>query len=76
MFFTMLSFKAFKYFSLKLCFLLYLGFYSRFDAYCFLMLLALVSLMHHVFVGHAIDFSIALNCIACLDDHLLNKCLL
>ena len=38
------------------------------------MFLALVSLMHHVFVGHAIDFSIALNYIACLDDHLLYKC--
>ena len=25
-------------------------------------------------VGHAIDFSIALNCIMCLDDHLLDKC--
>ena len=25
------------------------------------------------FVGHAIDFSIALNCIMCLDDHLLDK---
>ena len=73
----MLSFKAFKYFSLKLSFfsiVLYLDFYSYFDAYCFLMLLALVSLMHHVFVGHAIDFSITLNCIACPDDHLLDKC--
>ena len=38
------------------------------------MLLALVSLMQHVFVGHAIDFSITLNCIACPDDHLLDKC--
>ena len=38
------------------------------------MLLALVSLMHHVFVRHLIDFSIAFNCIACLDDHLLDKC--
>ena len=28
------------------------------------------------YVGHAIDFNIALNCIACLDDHLLVKCLL
>ena len=32
----------------------------------------MVSLMHHVFVGHAIDFFLPLNCIACLDDHLLN----
>ena len=53
---------------------MYLDFYSRFDAYCFLMLLALVSLMHHVFVGHAIDFSIAFNCIVCPDDHLFDKC--
>ena len=30
--------------------------------------------MHHVFVGHAIDFSIALNCIACPDDYLLDNC--
>ena len=30
--------------------------------------------MHHVFVGHAIDFSIALNCIACHGDRLLDKC--
>ena len=30
--------------------------------------------MHHVFVGHAIDFFLPLNCIACLDDHLLNDC--
>ena len=35
------------------------------------MLLALVSLMHDVFVGHAIDFIIALNCITCPYDHLL-----
>ena len=26
------------------------------------------------YVGDAIDYSIALNCIACLDDHLLDKC--
>ena len=26
------------------------------------------------FVGHAIDFRIALNCIACPDHHLLVKC--
>ena len=26
------------------------------------------------FVGHAIDFNIALNCIACPNDHLLDKC--
>ena len=38
------------------------------------MLLALVSLMHHVFVGHAIDFCIAFNCIACPNDYLLDKC--
>ena len=54
--------------------ILYLGFYSRFFMlivfYC---LVALVSLMHHVYVGHVIDFSIALNCIACSDDHLLDK---
>ena len=25
-------------------------------------------------VGHAIDFCVALNCIACPDDHLLDKC--
>ena len=30
--------------------------------------------MHHGYVGHAIDFSIDLNCIACPDDHLLDKC--
>ena len=30
--------------------------------------------MHHVFVGHAIDSSIALNCITCPDDNLLDKC--
>ena len=30
--------------------------------------------MQHVFVGHVIDFSIDLNCIACPDDHLLDKC--
>ena len=50
-----------------------LGFYNCFDAYCFLMLIALVSLMHHVFVGYAIDFSVALNYIACSNDHLLDK---
>ena len=27
-------------------------------------------------VGHAINFSITLNCIACLNDYLLDKCLL
>ena len=27
-----------------------------------------------LYVGHAIDFKIALNCIACPDDHLLVKC--
>ena len=57
----MLLFKAFKFFSLKLIIFstfVYLGFYNCFDVYCFLLLLALVSLMHHVFVGHAIDFSI------------------
>ena len=26
------------------------------------------------YVGHAIDFNIALNCIVCPDDHLLVKC--
>ena len=29
---------------------------------------------HWLCVGHAIDFCVALNCIACLDDHLLAKC--
>ena len=27
-----------------------------------------------MFVGHVIDFSIDLNCIACPDEHLLDKC--
>ena len=53
---------------------MFLGFYSRYNAYCSPMLLALVYLMHHVFVGHVIDFCIALNCIACPYDHLLDKC--
>ena len=30
--------------------------------------------MHHGFVGHIINFSIALNYIACPDDYLLDKC--
>ena len=30
--------------------------------------------LHWLCVGHAIDFYIAFNCIACLNDHLLIKC--
>jgi len=43
------------------------------DAYRILLLIVVLSLMHHVFVRHAIAFYIALNCIACPDDHLLDK---
>ena len=30
--------------------------------------------LHWLCVGHAIDFCVALNCIACPNDHLLAKC--
>ena len=43
--------------------LVYLGFYNLYDAFSYLLPLAFVSLLHHILVGHAISFCIALNCL-------------
>ena len=42
---------------------LYLGFYILYDDFSYLLPLTLVSLMHHMLVGQAISFCIALNCL-------------
>ena len=56
---SVLQFKT--QFTLVLCVSQFLQ--SFLDAFSFLLLLTLVSLMHHVLVGHAINFCTALNCL-------------